>query len=246
MDLKLVIIDVICYNNQKVLGVLLMSEIKLSLDKREVTGKKTKALRDQGLIPSVVYGGDKEPKMTQSDYNITEKALNSVGYHSPIDLTIDGKVQLAMVKNVSIDPVKRRITNVEFHAINAEDAIVAEAPIELVGLGTSGAEKKNLSILQVMDTVEVKAKPADLPSSLDVDISGLEDLDDKITLEDIKLPEGVKFADPELDMTSVVANVYDSAVEAAKVETEEEVSDESADVPSEHGDEKPAEEEKAE
>ena len=70
-----------------------MSEYKLALKEREITGKKVKSLRADGLIPSVVYGG-KAPILTASFYVETEKVLEKAGYHSPIDLTIDGKKKL--------------------------------------------------------------------------------------------------------------------------------------------------------
>ena len=81
-----------------------MAEYKLALEKREITGKKLKALRAKGLVPSVVYGG-KEPVLASSEYVPTEKVLEKAGYHSPIDLDIAGKKQLAIVKDVHIDPV---------------------------------------------------------------------------------------------------------------------------------------------
>ena len=81
-----------------------MAEYKLKLEKRELTGKKLKDLRAKGLIPSVVYGG-KEPILAASEYVVTEKVLEKAGYHSPIDLEIDGKKQLVITKDVQIDPV---------------------------------------------------------------------------------------------------------------------------------------------
>ena len=95
-----------------------MAEYKLALEKREITGKKLKALRAKGLVPSVVYGG-KEPVLASSEYVPTEKVLEKAGYHSPIDLDIAGKKQLAIVKDVHIDPVSRKIINIEFRAVRS-------------------------------------------------------------------------------------------------------------------------------
>ena len=57
-----------------------MAEYKLSLEKREITGKKLKDLRAKGMIPSVLYGG-KEPVLLASEYVATEKILEKAGYH---------------------------------------------------------------------------------------------------------------------------------------------------------------------
>lgn len=196
-----------------------MSEDKLSLAKRELTGKKVKSLREQGLIPSVVFG-EGEPILTQSAYNETEKVLMSAGYHSPIDLDIAGKKQMALVKTVHMNPVKRTIDNVEFQAINANEVVEATAPIEIVNFEQSDASKAHLAILQVMEEIDVKAKPVDLPEAIIVDASGLKNAEDGITVANLKLPKGVELADKELDPEQPVANVYDPAQEAADREAE--------------------------
>lgn len=196
-----------------------MSEDKLSLAKRELTGKKVKSLREQGLIPSVVFG-EGEPILTQSAYNETEKVLLSAGYHSPIDLNIAGKKQMALVKTVHMNPVKRTIDNVEFQAIKANEVVEATTPIEIVNFEQSDASKARLAILQVMEEIDVKAKPVDLPEAIIVDASGLKNVEDGITIADLKLPKGVELADKELDPEQPVANVYDPAQEAADREAE--------------------------
>ena len=198
-----------------------MSEDKLALAKREVSGKKVKTLREQGLIPSVVFGG-KEPILTQSSYNETEKAVRIAGYHSPIDLTVDGKKQLVLVKDVAIDPVKRKILNIEFQAISANEVVEATAPIKLVGFEASDASKAHLVLSQVLEEIDVKAKPADLPEAIEVDASKLATVEDGLTISDIVLPAGVEFADKELDKELPIANVYDPAAEAAEREAQAE------------------------
>ncbi|MCR4753515.1 MAG: 50S ribosomal protein L25 [Candidatus Saccharibacteria bacterium] len=199
-----------------------MSEDKLSLAKRELTGKKVKGLREQGLIPSVVFGGGNDPILTQSPYNETEKVLLNAGYHSPIDLDIAGKKQMALVKVVHLDPVKGTIQNVEFQAISANQVVEATTPIEIVDFEKSDASKAHLTILQVMEEIDVKAKPADLPEAIIVDASGLKTVEDGIAIADLKLPKGVELADKELDPETAIANVYDPAQEAADREAEAE------------------------
>jgi len=216
-----------------------MAEYKLSLEKREVAGKKLKDLRAGGMIPSVIYGG-KEPILASSEYVTTEKVLLAAGYHSPIDLDVAGKKRLAIVKNVQVNPVSRRIMNVEFQAISVNEVVVATTPIVIVNFEASDASKLyHFALTQTMEEIEVKAKPADLPKELEINAEKLANADDKLTVADIVLPEGVEFADKELDAEQVVASVYDPAAEAAAREAEaEEPAVEAADVPSENG-EKP-------
>ena len=198
-----------------------MAEYKLKLEKREATGKKLKGLREKGLIPSVVYGG-KEPILVASEYVPTEKVLEKAGYHSPIDLDIEGKKRLVIVKDVAIDPVSRKIMNVEFQAISAREVVEATTPIVIVNFECSEASKTfHFALNQAMEEIDVKAKPADLPKELEIDASGMKEVEDKITIADIVLPSGVEFADKELDKEQVIASLYDPAAEVEKREAEE-------------------------
>ena len=134
-----------------------MAEYNLTLEKRELTGKKLKGLRESGLIPSVVYG-EAEPVLAASEYVATEKVLEKAGYHSPIDLDLAGKKQLAIVKDVQIDPVSRKIMNVEFQAISANEVVEATAPIVIVNFEESEASKiYHFAMTQAMEEIEVKA-----------------------------------------------------------------------------------------
>ena len=137
-----------------------MSDYKLTLSARDESGKKAKLIRDSGKIPSVVYGG-KTPLLTASDYNETEKVLRAAGYHSPIDLEIDKKTILGIVKTVALDPVSRKIINIEFNEIKKNALVEATTPIKIENFEASDASKAHLALLQVMEEIDVKAKPSD-------------------------------------------------------------------------------------
>ena len=217
-----------------------MAEYSLKLEKRELTGKKLKTLRESGMIPSVVYG-EGEPKMGASEYVATEKVLEGAGYHSPIDLDLAGKKQLAIVKDVQIDPVSRKIVNIEFQAIKADSVVEATTPIVIVNFEASDASKiYHFAMTQAMEEIDVKAKPADLPKELTIDASALSSVDDKLTIANIVLPAGVELADKEMSQEQVVASLYDPAAEAAAREAEDKAAAEAApvdaaDVPSDNG-----------
>ena len=217
-----------------------MTEYKLTLKKREAAGKDLKSMRSEGMIPSVVYGG-KEPLLTSSEYVATEKILLGAGYHSPIDLDVDGKKCMAIVKDVHVNPVSRRIINIEFQAISAKEVVEATAPVVIVNFEESEASKiYHFALTQSIEELDVKAKPADLPDELTLDAAGLKSVDDKLTISDIVLPEGVSLSDKELDPEQVVASLYDPTAEAEKREAEDKAAAEAgpvdaADVPADNG-----------
>ena len=213
--------------------------ISLKLDERTAEGKKLAKLRESGFTPSVIYGGQEQPIMTQSPQVETSKVVHAAGKHTPINLTFDGKKKLAIIKSIDMDPVKHVLRHVAFHTIKQNDIITTEVPIILVGQGESEAERAGLVILQAIEHVEVKAKPADLPESLEISIINLATAEDKIFVSDIKLPEGVEFADIDQDMELVIANVYEpSALQAANEASGGEAEEEEAEeVPAENGEE---------
>lgn len=195
-------------------------KINLTLSNRTVQGKKVARIRKEGLVPGVVYGQGFEPILVQAEYNVIDKVVREAGKHTPVNLVVDGKKRISLIKDVDRDPVKAQLRHVSFHAVKANEFVTTDVPIRLVGEGESIAEKAGLIVLQAITSVEIKAKPADLPDALEVSIVDLATDDDKITFADITLPAGVEFADQEQDLELVIANVYEpAALEAANEAT---------------------------
>ena len=225
-------------------------KINLTLAVRDQQGKKVSGLRRDGFVPGVVYGEGFDPILVKSEYGVIDKVVREAGKHTPLHITVDGKKKITLIKEIARDPVRSRILNVSFHAVKASDVVHAEVPIHLVGEGESPAERAGLIVLQAIETVEIKAKPADLPDALEVSIAGLATDEDKITLADITLPAGVEYADVEQDLELVVANVYEpAALEAANeaaagdatIDTEVEAENGEAPAETEASDDKKAE-----
>lgn len=172
-------------------------KIALALAERTVHGKKVKSLRNEGLVPAVVYGPGIDPISVQVEGGIMLKTYKQAGTHAPVHLTIDGKKKIAMIKDVDFDPVRGEIRHVSFHAVKASDPVVAEVPVRLVGEGESAAEKNGLVVLQALEKIEVKALPMDLPEAIEVSILGLAEAGDKVTLADATLPAGVEYVEHE-------------------------------------------------
>jgi large subunit ribosomal protein L25 len=193
-----------------------MADITLTLDERTLTGRHTAKVRQQGLVPSIVYGGKSKPIMTQSLAVPTTKVTRAAGKHTPVHLTINGKKKLAIIKTIDVDPVKHAVLHLAFHTIKQNETITTEVPVVLTGMGESEAERNGLVVLQAIEKLQVKALPANLPESLELSVANLATTDDKITVADIVLPSGVEFDDAEQDMELVIANVYEpGALQAA-------------------------------
>lgn len=202
-------------------------KINLKLDLRTLQGKKVRQLRREGIVPAVVYGPGLEPVNVQAAQNVVDKVIREAGKHTPVHLTVGSKKEIAMIKDVEVDPVKGLTRHVSFHAVKQNEPVNAEVPIHLVGEGESEAEKAGLIVLQALDHIEVRALPLSLPEALEVSIAGLKEAGEQITLGDIELPENVSFVEhvtgheeedeeaPKLT-DLVIASVYEpAALEAA-------------------------------
>ena len=228
-------------------------KITLKIDAREVQGKKVASLRAQGLTPGVVYGQGVDATTVQADSGEVRKVVAAAGKHTPVVLT-GAKKRIAMIKDVDYDPTRHGyIRHISFHAVKANEPVVAEVPIHLVGEGESAAEKAGLIVLQALDKVQVKALPMDLPEAIEISIVGLAEVGDRVTLADAVLEKGVEFVEhhdgrSEEDLEEgeerpsvtdlVVANVYEpGALQAANEAAAGDATDESA-VEAENGAEK--------
>lgn len=203
------------------------NKIELKLEKRTLRGKKVAQLRRESIVPAVVYGPGVEPVNVQAPHNVLEKIYRQAGNHTPVHLTVAGKKRIAMIKDVEFDVVKHTINHVSFHAVKANEPVVAEVPIHLLDEGESEAEKAGLVILQALEKIEVRALPMDLPETLEISVNTLKEAGDKLTVGEIVMPSDVELVDNQAAPVDedegqpsvtdlVVASVYEpSALQAA-------------------------------
>ncbi len=207
--------------------------VVLTAEKREVQGKKVRSIRREGLVPGVVYEKGKESVDVQMQYLPMVKAYSVVGKGLPVQLQVEKKQYLTMIKDVHMDPVKNTIMHVAFHAVNKNDPVEAEVPVHIEG--EIPAEKVGNFIVRPNDHVMVKALPADLPEQLVVLAEKLAEPGDTLTVADIvAVPKVEILSEPELTL---------AIVEEPRIVEEPETAEEinAADVPADNGSEKPEE-----
>ncbi len=155
--------------------------------KRKIFGKQVKKIRNAGSIPAVVFGKrvDSIP-ISINGTNFT-KAFAKTGESTLIDLSIEGEntPRKALISEVQYSPIKGNIIHVNFHQVNLKEKITTKVPVEIVG--ESPAVKNNKGILiTLIDEVEVECLPADIPPRFEVDVSNLNEVDDFISVKDLK------------------------------------------------------------
>ncbi len=217
--------------------------ITLALTKREATGKKVINLRASGYIPAVVYGHDFAATNVQAPVVKFSKVVSQAGKHHLVNLDIDGKKELGLIKSIDIDPVKNTIRHVAFHIVKQNEKVETDVPIKLIGEGESEAERAGLVVLQSLETLKIRAFPKDLPDSLDVSIIALAEAGQGVTIGDITIPSGVELVEENMEIT--IASVYEPSALAAANDAAGGDAEEETEVESEQGAEEGAEGEAA-
>lgn len=176
--------------------------ISLKLEERETVRKRLNRLRQEGWVPAVLHNHGKDSLLLQGEYVPLSKVYTEAGRHHPVQLSVNGKKHLAIIRDVDFEPTKRRLRHVVFQAIRQNEAVEAEIPVVLEG--DIPAERASLMVIKNLDDVTVSALPKDLPDQLTVDATTLAEVGDHLTVADIKVPEGVKLlTEPETPIAHV-------------------------------------------
>ena len=193
-------------------------KIKLELETRTVVGKKVNRLRRAGVLPATVYGKGVGPFTVQMSVRGFNEAYRRAGKTSLVDLTIPGQpVQSAFIHSLQRHPVSRAILHADFLVVDLKIEISVEVPIHLVG-ESELIERGDATLNQVLNTLSVRALPAELPSYIEVDISVLDSLDKSIHVRDIPaLEHGVLVADED----ELIVSLSQSRPEEEEVVEEE-------------------------
>ena len=193
-----------------------MSELTLKAQPRELTGRKVKQLRRQGIVPVVVYGPKQEPDILQVNERDFERMLYAGGTSQLVELvTDDGKKHNVLVREIQRHPVNHHIMHADFYAVSMTETQEVEVPI--VSVGEPEALGSGLMVLQSLDQVLIEALPAAIPSHIEVDITEL-DLDRSITVADLPKLDGVTYL---TDESEVVFNMVTTRAEEEEEELEE-------------------------
>ena len=180
-----------------------MPEVKLTAEAGRTTGSRsTRRLRAAGKIPGVVYGHGAEPVPVAVGAGEFQLAMSGdAGLNTLLSLKVDGKDYLTLARDIQRHPFRNVVTHVDFLIVRRDEVIAAEVTINLVGEAVEVQHGDGI-VEQLLFTLPVKAKPADIPPSVEVDISELT-IGGALHVSDIVIPAGVELdADPG---TTVVA-----------------------------------------
>ena len=168
--------------------------IEISARKREAQGTgASRRLRREGKVPGIVYGGGQPAVTIELDHNALFHHLRNEKFHASIlTLKLEGGTEQVLLRAVNMHPFKLQVQHIDFQRVSAKEKIHMKVPLHFVNAEASPAVKLSGGIVShVMNELDVRCLPGDLPEFIEVDLSKLE-INDSIHVRDLALPKGVE------------------------------------------------------
>lgn len=192
-------------------------QLNLTIERRDGVGTtQARALRRDGKIPGILYGHGSDPQAIAFTRRALDEIMHRGARTSLITLTMDGKrVDTALLREVQIDPVSRRIVHVDLQRVSADETVHAKLPVVTVGT-PEGVRSFGGVMDVVLHELEVEGPANKLPDSLEIDVAEL-GIHQHVTAGEVQLPPDFKMATPA---DTIVVSVEPSKTERLLEEAE--------------------------
>lgn len=187
----------------------------LEAQTRTIVGKKVSQLRNQGLVPAVIYGAKVEPMNIQLPYRPLQLALMKAGGTHLIDIMVDSKTHTVLARAVQRHLIRGEIIHVDFIEVEADVKISTEVPLRLVG-ESPVVERRQGLLIYGTTTIQIETLPRHLISEIEVDISVLKHTGDAIHVRDLKVGSDITILSDADEMVIRVAPVAGAVAEEAE------------------------------
>lgn len=190
--------------------------LTLPAESRERAGKgASRALRREGRVPAVIYGGKEEPKPIHVEAKLLNLQLGTGHFmNSIVMLEIDGKTVRTLPKDVAFHPVTSRPLHVDFLRLSKDAKVDVHVPVLFVNEDASPGLKRGGVLNIVRHELELICEADKIPGEIEIDVTGLE-VGDSIHISHVTLPEGSASAITDRDFT-IATIVAPSALKRAE------------------------------
>lgn len=192
----------------------------IKAEAREKAGKgAARALRREGKIPAVIYGGKKAPVGIALDGHEMFKLLHAGGFKTTVfEISVAGSKERVIPRDFQRDVVKDTLLHVDFYRVTKSSVVEVEVPVRFLNEDDAPGITRGGVLNVVRHTVEVTAGVDNLPEAIEVDLKGL-DIGDIVHASAVTLPDGVTFAIDDRDFT--IATIAAPTVVAEEVAEEQ-------------------------
>lgn len=195
---------------------------QLAVQPRSVVGKHVKTLRQEGLVPMVVYGQSEPVNIQASEFDTKRAIAHAGGQLMALNIEGEAEPRMVLARELQRDPISGRLLHADFQEVNIYEQIQVEVSLTPVGephLVNTG----EAILLQVLNEVEIECLPTEIMQTIEVDTSHLQDFEEAIYVRDLRLPEGITILTPGDEMIVRLEPVM--AEEEEEVEVVEEVAE---------------------
>lgn len=169
-------------------------QIEVIARKRTAQGTgASRRLRTSGFVPGVIYGGKDEPVAIEIEHEKVWHQLRKEAFHASIlSLDIDGKKQQVLLRAVNMHPFRAQVQHLDFQRVVADQKIHMKVPLHFTSADESPAVKLSSALIShIMNEVDIRCLPADLPEFVLVDLSQIT-VGHSIHARDLVMPKGVE------------------------------------------------------
>ncbi len=184
-----------------------MTDLIVESELRETTGKgDARRMRRAGLLPGIIYGGDKPDLAITINANAIGKLLNEESFYtSMLEVKVKGKrgKNTVLLKDVQWDPIKDTAMHLDFMRVSSKDSVTVEVPVVAINFEKCPGDIAGGLLDIVRHSLEVTSRADSIPDAIEVDCANL-NIGDTIHIEDLTLPEGTEV---QHDVNFTVLNV---------------------------------------
>jgi len=188
--------------------------MELIAQKRDIFGKAVSRLRNSGLIPAELYGHGVENIHLNLPKKEFSEVFKNAGENEIVNLVIDNKKIPVLIHEREINPLTDEVIHVDLYQIKMAEKITVNVPLEFINDAPAIKEKDGV-LVKTMHELKIEALPANLPHSIKVDLSPLNDIGKSIYVGDLPIPKDVKVL---IEAKTAVATITEKAKEEIIVE----------------------------
>lgn len=191
----------------------------LAANHRELTGKAVARLRRDGRLPAVVFGHGLDSTPVTLDAHDFDLLRRRTGPNALIDLSVDGKKALpVLIQGVQVHRLTQRPIHVDLFQVRMTEELIVDVPLVPEGISVA-IQDHGGTLLQIVESVRVRALPDHLPQAIALPLDALVDFDAVVRVGDLTIPGDVTLLN---DLDEVAAKVAPPRIEAEPIVVEAE------------------------
>ncbi|HLF77651.1 MAG TPA: 50S ribosomal protein L25 [Dehalococcoidia bacterium] len=184
-----------------------MARKELSVEPREVTGKKVAQLRRAGMMPGNIYGRGLDSVSIQVRTDDLEHTVRASTANEVIDIKVEGEraPRPVVIHKIQRNPLNSRYLHADFYQVSLREKMRADVPLVVIGSSVA-IDTYNGVLVHATEILHIEALPLDIPTHIEVDISTLTELEATIHVRDLPIPANVTvLSDPDIAVVKIAS-----------------------------------------